>query len=510
MAQASGAILIDKLQNSALYDHPVRHFQVIETHISWLLLTGPFAYKIKKPVNLGFLDFSTLEKRRHYCHEELRLNQRLAPELYLTVIPITGSASHPAFAGEGPVIEYAVKMREFAQSAQLDRVLARGELRSEHIVRLAEAVVRFHARAAVAGDDTPYGDTEAVWQPAGQNFDQIRPYLDAGQDRTRLDTLQVWSSQTHARLGIVWPERKHGGFIRECHGDMHLGNMALVDDKILIFDCLEFNARLRWIDVMSEVAFVTMDLQDHGRPGLAHRFLNDYLQHSGDYRGLRVFNFYQVYRALVRAKVACLRLGQPGLSAEEQEAIRGHYRQYLRLAEHFTRAVPTPLIIMHGLSGSGKTTISSTLLESSGAVRIRSDVERKRLFGLSPEARSGSGVAADLYSADAGRRTYERLAEIARAVITTGFPVIVDAAFLKHRQRKSFQELADELRVPFVIVHCDAPEALLRQRITDRQERARDPSEATLAVLKHQLSTQEPLRPDESKYLLTVKAVTRT
>lgn len=506
MAQAPGAKLIDKLQNSALYDHPVRHFQVIETHISWLLLTGPYAYKIKKPVNLGFLDFSTLEKRRHYCHEELRLNQRLAPELYLTVIPITGSASHPAFAGEGPVIEYAVKMREFAQSAQLDRVLERGELRSEHIVRLAEAVARFHTRAAFAGADTPYGDAEAVWQPAGQNFDQIRPYLDSGQDRTLLDSLQVWSSQTHARLGMDWPERKHGGFIRECHGDMHLGNMALVDDKILIFDCLEFNARLRWIDVMSEVAFVTMDLHDHGRPGLAHRFLNDYLQHSGDYRGLRVLNFYQVYRALVRAKVACLRLGQPGLSGEEQEAIHGHCRQYLHLAKRFTRAAPTPLIIMHGLSGSGKTTISSTLLESSGAVRIRSDVERKRLFGLSPEAQSGSGVAADLYSADAGRRTYERLAEIARAVIAAGFPVIVDAAFLKRRQRESFQDLADELRVPFVIVHCDAPEALLRQRITNRQERGRDPSEATLAVLEHQLSTQEPLRPDESKYLFTVTA----
>ena len=198
MEQGSGTILIDTLQNPDLYEHPVQHFQVIETHISWVLLTGPYAYKIKKPVDLGFLDFSTLAKRRHYCEEELRLNQRLAPELYLTVIAITGTASQPALDGSGPVIEYAVKMREFAQSAQLDRALSRGELRSEHIVHLAAAVARFHARAAVAGADSPFGDAAAVWQPAGENFAQIRPHLDTAQDRDLLDRLEAWSVQTHS------------------------------------------------------------------------------------------------------------------------------------------------------------------------------------------------------------------------------------------------------------------------------------------------------------------------
>jgi uncharacterized protein len=504
MQQEPGATLIGNLQNPALYDHPVRRFQVIETHISWVLLTGPYAYKIKKPVDLGFVDFSTLDKRRHYCDEELRLNQRLAPELYVAVIPITGSASRPALGGQGPVIEYAVKMREFAQSAQLDRALARGELHGEHIVRLARSVAQFHARAAVAGHDSPFGDAAAVWQPAGQNFQQIRPRLDTAQDRGLLDKLQAWSSQTHARLTEEWEERKHAGFIRECHGDMHLGNMALLGDRIVIFDCLEFNERLRWIDVMSEVAFVTMDLHDRGRPGLAHRFLNDYLQHGGDYRGLHVLRFYQVYRALVRAKVACLRLAQAGLSAEERDKIRRHYRQYLRLAEHYTRSIPTPVIITHGLSGSGKTTIGDALLESSGAIRIRSDVERKRLFSLSPEARSDSGVAAGIYSPEATLRTYNHLAEIARTVVSAGFPVIVDAAFLKWQQREQFRRLADDLRVPFVIFHCDAPEALLRRRIAERQALDLDPSEATLQVLDHQLLTQEPLQADEAKYIFTV------
>ena len=506
MKQGSDTILIDKLQNPALYEHPVQHFQVIETHISWVLLTGPYAYKIKKPVDLGFLDFSTLAKRRHYCEEELRLNQRLAPELYLAVIAITGTVSQPALDGNGPVIDYAVKMREFAQSAQLDRALSRGELRSQHIVSLAAAVARFHARAAVAGTDSPFGDAAAVWQPAGENFAQIRPHLDTARDRDLLDRLLAWSVHTHARLAAVWPLRKQAGFIRECHGDMHLGNMALIDDKILIFDCLEFNERLRWIDVMSEVAFVTMDLQDRGRPGLAHRFLNDYLQHSGDYQGLGILRFYQVYRALVRAKVACLRLAQEGLSAAQRDEIRGHYRQYLRLAEHYTRSTPTPLIITHGLSGSGKTTISDALLESSGAIRIRSDVERKRLFGLSPAARSGSAVAADLYSPAAGNQTYQRLAELARSIISAGFAAIVDAAFLERSQREQFQRLAADLQVPFVIFHCDAPVDLLRQRIRKRETLGRDPSEATQQVLEHQLLTQDPLHTDEAKHIFTVNA----
>jgi len=256
---------------------------------------------------------------------------------------------------------------------------------------------------------------------------------------------------------------------------------------------------------MSEVAFVTMDLYDRGRPGLAHRFLNDYLQLSGDYQGLRVLRFYQVYRALVRAKVACIRLAQAGLSEEERAAVRLHYRQYLHLAERYTHAIPTPLIITHGLSGSGKTVVSDALLESGGAVRVRSDVERKRLFGLSAEARSGSDVAAGLYTAEAGIRTYERLAALARTVITAGFPVIVDAAFLQRRQRAQFRGLAEGLRVPFVIYHCTAPPQVLRLRVQRREAQGRDASEATLRVLEHQLETQEPLGADEAAHIFTVE-----
>ncbi len=506
MEHDPGTTLIGHLQNPTLFDHPVRDFEVIETHISWVLLTGDYAYKIKKPVNLGFLDFSTLDKRHHYCNEELRLNRRLAPELYLAVVPITGSASQPQLGGAEPVIEYAVKMRQFPQSAQLDRALARGELHGEHLTQLAAIVNRFHHTAAAADTDSPYGSAAAVWQPVLQSFEQIRPYLESDQEGALLDALQAWSTDTHARLSDTWAARKRDGFVRECHGDMHLGNMALIGDKILVFDCLEFNEYLRWIDVMSEAAFVSMDLYDRQRPALAHRFLNDYLQYGGDYQGLRVLRFYQVYRALVRAKVACLRLAQSNLSAKLRKQIRGHYRRYLHLAEYYTRTKPTPLIITHGLSGSGKTTVSDALLECSGAIRIRSDVERKRLFGLTAEALSHSAVAAGLYSPEAGVRTYNHLAETARTIIAAGYAVIVDAAFLKRQQRQQFRHLADELRVPFVIFHCEAPVALLRQRIQERQARGLDPSEASIDVLEHQLRSHEPLHADESKNIITINA----
>ena len=238
MESSIDTTLIDHLKNPALYDHPVQGFQVIETHISWILLTGSYAYKIKKPVNLGFLDFSTLEKRHHYCNEELRLNQRLAPEVYLAVIPITGNTSQPALRGEGPIIEYAVKMREFPQNAQLDRALSAGEVHEEHIAQLAQSVAQFHNNAAVAGNDSSFGDIEAVWQPVSQNFEQILPHVENTEDLELLDKLRAWSKQTYNHLSNEWNERKHTGFIRECHGDMHLGNMALIDGRIMIFDCL--------------------------------------------------------------------------------------------------------------------------------------------------------------------------------------------------------------------------------------------------------------------------------
>lgn len=509
MTEDPALLLIRALHDPVAYDHPVAAVRLVETHISWVLLTGDYAYKIKKPVNFGFLDFSTLARRRDCCVEELRLNRRFAPELYLGVVAIGGTPAAPRIvdAGADDAIEYAVKMREFPQQLQLDRVLARGELTRAHIATLAADLAAFHRAPAAAPDDSPYGTPEAVWQPMRQNFAQLRPQLDGRDERAQLDELERWSETRYRELHALLAQRRRDGCIRECHGDAHLGNIVLLADRPRLFDCIEFNPQLRWIDVISEIAFLTMDLHDRGRDELAHRALNDYVEASGDYAGLPLLRFYQVYRALVRAKVASLRLGQPGLADAERDATRAHAAAYLRLALRFTRPGPTPLMITHGLSGSGKTTLTDDVLESQGALRLRSDVERKRLHGLAPETRSGSAVGGGLYTAEASVRTYERLATLADTVLGAGLPVIVDAAFLKRAQREPFRRLAARRGVPFVIFDCSAPAEQLRARITARAAAARDASEATVAVLEQQLCQCEPLAADEAAHILTIRTV---
>jgi uncharacterized protein len=499
-------LLIQALHEPACYDHPAQNIRLVETHISWILLTGSYAYKIKKPVNLGFLDFSTLEKRRFYCEEELRLNRRLAASIYLGVVPITGPSSRPVLNGPGDAIEYAVKMVQFPEQARLDRMLAGGELQPRHIDLLARELAEFHGRIGVAGKDEPFGDPEHVYEPVRQNFEQIRPRVDA-QDQAQLRRLQVWSERTFAELRNAFEYRQRGGFIRECHGDAHLANMVWHEQRVMLFDCLEFNANLRWIDTMSEVAFLTMDLDDRGHPGLARRALNGYLEHTGDYEGLTVFRFYQVYRALVRAKVACIRLGQGGLGDSEKQRVREEYLGYAGLAERYTQSLHAALIITHGLSGSGKTWLSQQLLESFDAIRVRSDIERKRLHGIAARERSGSGIDSGIYTAEAGHRTYRRLAELAQAILRTGHPVIVDAAFLKREQRDRFRALAGQERAPFVILDIHAPETMLRDRLRHRSQQPHEASEADAAVLDHQLATNEPLAADERRDILDVGGV---
>jgi len=495
--------LIAALHEPQRYDHPVERVTLVETHISWVLLTGRYAYKIKKPVDLGFLDFSTLDKRRRFCEEELRLNRRLAPELYLAVVPLTGTPDDPHLGSAGIPIEYAVKMIQFPQEAQLDRVLARGELKSGHIDDLAARLADFHQYAAVAGPESLSGTPERVWHPVNENFEQIRARIDETQ-RPPLERLVQWSRTTFEQLRDDFTARKRDGFVRECHGDAHLANMVLMDSRVVPFDCLEFNDNLRWIDVMNEVAFTVMDLEDRGQSAYARRLLNACLERTGDYAGLKVLRFYQVYRALVRAKVAAIRLRQAGLSNVERERIGAGYRGYIELAERYTRPTQPVLMIAHGLSGTGKTTLTQALVEQLGAIRVRSDVERKRLHGLAANARSGSTLNEGLYTAEAGAHTYDRLAELARAITSAGHRVILDATFLRRAQRDRMHALAEELRVPFLILAFTASEPTLRERVVVREQTGVDASEAGLAVLEHQLASADPLTAGEQAQALVI------
>ena len=491
--------MIDALRDPKRYPHPVERVEVLETHISWVLLAGDYAYKLKKPVNLGFLDFSSLEARRFYCEEELRLNRRTAPQLYLEMVPVTGSEADPRIGGDGEPIEYAVKMRRFAQDALLSRMAQAGTLGAAEIDALAHGIAAFHARIARVDPARPFGSAAEVLAPAAQNFDQIEALIGADADVPELERLRGWTRDEHARLQTTFEARKAAGFVRECHGDLHLGNVALIDGAPTPFDGIEFNEAFRWIDVMNEVAFLVMDLLDRKLPRLAYRFLSAYLQDTGDYDGLAVLRFYLVYRALVRAKVACIRAHQQHLSATDSEQARREYVEYLRLAHSLALDRKRALIVMHGLSGSGKTTVAQYLLQTCGAVRLRSDVERKRMQGLDAQARTGSAPGGGIYTADLTERTYARLLALAGAVLDAGYPVIVDATFLARAQRDAFASLAREAGVPFALAACEAPEAVLRERISTRERSARDASEAGLSVLALQLESREPLSDAEQR-----------
>jgi len=493
--------LIRRLGDPACYDHAADPVRVIETHISHVLLTGEFAYKIKKPLNLGFLDFSSLDKRLAACREEVRLNRRLAPAIYLDVVPITGTPDAPRINGSGEAFEYAVKMRQFPPDATLDRLDAEGGIRAPQVEAIATTVAHFHLQGCErAGEDSPWGSPEKVWQPVGQNFLQIAPRLEDPADRRQLDVLHAWSEAEHARLTPLLAARKRDGFVRECHGDLHLGNLAWVDDQLLVFDCLEFNPDLRWIDVISEVAFAWMDLLQRSHAEWAWLFLNDWLEITGDHAGLALLRYYAVYRALVRAKVAAIRSGQT--SGAGHDAALAEVRTLLDLATTLMRPLPIRLDITHGLSGSGKTTVTRTLMQTPGAIRLRSDVERKRLAGLDALARSGSGVGEQLYAIDATRRTYEHLARRAGEILDAGWPVIVDATFIARWQRDLLREAARTRNVEFRIVDFPVPVATLRERIVQRSHSGNDASEADLAVLQNQLDTEEPLGADEQREIV--------
>jgi len=454
--------------------------ELVETHLSWVFLTPRLAFKLKKPVRLPFVDFSTPALREHFCREELRLNRRFAPRLYLRVLALRGSASAPDFAGPGQPIDHLLCMRRFPDAALLADQLASGRVSAPDLERFGLRLAESHARSAVAAPDAPLGWPEQTLQAMLKVLAQLR----AVADDDRLRALDAWVETQAWALWELWLARRRDGFVRECHGDLHLGNVARIDGELRAFDCLEFDPGLRWIDVMSDAAFLAMDLQAHGRADLGFRFLDGYLGASGDYDGLRVLRFHAVYRALVRALVARLAPAAPG-------------PDYLACALQWATGAAPRLLITHGVSGSGKSTLAAALLAACGAIRVRSDVERRRL-GQSADQR---------YGAAASRLTYEGLARAARSALAAGFPVIVDAAFLRAEDRAAFGALAARMDVPFSILSCAAPLPVLRQRVEDRRRAGVDPSEATVAVLDEQIGQVEALTPAERCVAIDASAV---
>jgi aminoglycoside phosphotransferase family enzyme/predicted kinase len=484
--------LIRSLSKPEAYPHPAPDIEVLETHISWVVLAGEFAYKIKKPVRLGFLDFSTLDLRRRFCEEELRLNRQWAPQIYLDVVPISGTDDRPRVGGDGPSIEYAVKMLRFPQQAILAAELEAGRLTGDDMIEIAEMLAARHGQALqvrVKGEDAVLD----VSAPMLENFDYLVDRLEDG----AYTSLKQWTETSLRSLDGVLRHRAEAGFVRECHGDLHLGNLVRLPAGIVAFDCIEFDAALRTIDVVSDVAFLVMDLVANGRRDLAYGFLNRYFECTGDYDGVRVLALYVVYHCLIRAKVLAIRSAERSADRDRRRDL-DEMRHYCDVASDWMPEHVPALLITCGLSGSGKTWLSSRIMLSLPAIHIRSDIERRRLAGIDETTRSSSGVGRGIYAPAMTRTTYDRLLQAARPALQSGMDVILDASFLRRSDRSSARRLAEDYRAAFLIVELRAPGDVLAERVKRRMREGRDASEADASVLEHQLAIVEGL--DEAEH----------
>ncbi|SOE97310.1 hypothetical protein SAMN05414139_10416 [Burkholderia sp. D7] len=470
------------LRRSCTYRHPAGRIRRIETHISVVYLAGRHAYKINKPVALGFADFTRLTTRQHSCEEEVRLNQRLAKRLYTGVTPLTRVGRTARLGGDRRVIGYAVRMRRFEVGCLFSDLVSENRLGNDAIEHAAERVAAFHQSIPRLAQRREYGSA-----PLFQS--QLKAALD-GLESAGVgvpSVIRAWCDSELGRLADDIEERRRQGFVRECHGDLHLDNLVQTGRDVLVFDCIAFSEPLRWIDVMNDVAFLVMDLQAHGRPDLAARFLNRWLFLTGDFSGLRVLRLYVVYRALVRTLVETLK-------ARGNNSAQGT-RRYLDCAMEAIQPRHPLLLLCHGFSGSGKSVASAELAPLIGAVLISSDTERKRDRPFQPA--EGEPLSRTAYTRAAIDAHYNTLRTLARQVIEGGYSVIVDASFLRDDHRRSFFELAHALSVPVQILDFHASSTSLFRRIRERKADPHRLTDADEQVLVKQLANEDPLLPDE-------------
>lgn len=484
------------------YPHPVTAIQVLQTHMSWVLLTGDYVYKLKRPVRFAFADFSDPAHRARLCAEELRLNRRYAPSLYLDVVAVRRDpGSGEAHVGpDGPVLEYAVRMRQFDRRDELAALVPAGAVDATEFRDFGVALAAQHRALPQLPTDAGFGSPAAVARTLRRNLAEW--YLQAPRDAARLRLRRQLALRLRRARGAL-AARHRDGHVRECHGDLHLSNLVRLDGRITPFDALEFEPAFRHVDVADEVAFLAADLRGYGRADLAHAFLDGYLDESGDYDLLRVLDLYLLHRALVRAKVMAIR-ARDGADAGQARQWRQREADFVELALRVGAPRTPRLLLMHGPSGSGKSWLARQLAPRLDAVHLRSDRERKRLAGLAPLDASGSPTGGGLYARDLTARTYARLLDCARAALAGGHDVICDATFLHREQRAGFAALAAGAGAPAVLLQCHADDAVLRSRIRARRAAADDASEADESVLDWQRTHLEPHAADEGLRILAV------
>ena len=495
MSQISIPAVIEQMMQPGFYLHAVKEpIELIQTHCSYVLLTGDYVYKLKKPVNFGFLNYSTLEGRKHFCEEELRLNQRTAPEIFLEVVPITQDGDKYLLRGTGEAVEYALKMHQFPQETLFSQMFERGELQEQQIAELGRVVARYHESAATSGYISSFGEASGVRTGFDENYKQTEKYIGIAQTQQQFNQTKDYTEKFFRDRTELFKSRIANNFIRECHGDLHLRNICLWQDKIMLFDCIEFNEQFRFVDVIYDVAFAMMDLEARNRKDLGNIFLNTYIEETGDYEGLQLLPLYLSRQAYVRAKVTSFLLDDKGVSETAKQEAISTAANYYKQAWQYTKPSQGKLILMSGLSGSGKSTTARYLARELGAIHLRSDAIRKHLARIPLLQRGGD----DLYTAEMSQKTYSRLMELGIMLARLGFSVILDAKYDKQQLRGDVIEQADEHQIPLTIINCTAPEKILRQRLVKRMG---DVADATADLLPSQMKSAEPFTEKEKLYL---------
>jgi len=486
--------LIETMKSAGFYPHHPEAVEFIETHISYVFIAGEIVFKVKKPVAFDFLDFSSLEKRKFYCEEELRLNRRLAPDTYLDVVPVSIDARGNYTLGTGvDIIDYAVRMKKLPAGRMLKTLLSKGLADEKTMDAVAAKIASFHRQAGTGKHIDEMGGVENIRHNNEENFAETANHINVTVPDFEYRFIKNYAEKFLVEKRALFERRVAEHRIRDCHGDLHLDHICVTDD-IIIFDCIEFNERFRCGDVAEDVAFLTMDIDFNGYPQYADTFIQSYIKYSGDTDMPILLNFYRCYYAFVRGKVTGFRLDQQDITPGERAEITQTAARYFDLAYTYAARLEKPVLILTaGLMGSGKSYQARMLAARLGADIIRTDVLRKELFDMKPTERHYEEFGKGLYSDDISRLTYDQAYKLASEKIRQGKSVIIDASFKKRPERQKATDLAKQLGVRFYILECVCPDGITRKRLEKRMRDNDNASDGRWDLFQQQKEDFDPI-----------------
>lgn len=491
--------ILKSLMKPEAYPEPTSGVDMIQTHVSWIFLTDSHAYKVKKPVDFGFLNFSTIDRRRFYCNEEVKYNRRLCPNIYEGVVELRKTCDGAAFHGNGQILDYAVRMKRLPAERMLDRLVVENRISSAEMKTVARSIAEFHRIAPTSPAIARYGQPDSIlfnWQ---ENFNQTLPFESSTLPAEEREFLRTWVNEFMDAHEELFRQRVVDGFIRECDGDIHLENICLVDGQVCIFDCIEFSERFRCCDTAADVAFLLMDLDFHARHDLSEEVMGAYLETSGDSGMAALIDFYKIYRAFVRGKVESFHLNDDGFEQRSRDTALERGIRYFRLARGYAerRGLKPTLFITCGLMGSGKSVLAGQLAFELGIALFNSDTVRKQMAAIPVDAPAAAGYGEGIYSTRHNEIVYRELLRLAQAELKAARSVIIDASFMRKSDRVLCRALAARCGADLVILHVSCNEQENRRRLIDRAAMGKSVSDGRLELLTDQRERFQPPEKDE-------------